>query len=578
MSSDDSTNAPSTGDSASSEITSTGGTPTAAGRREAVREKAQQVQVRQSRARMVRSAAWITGAVVVVAAVAIVVGMTVGGAASKPQLSPDGTDHDGFVVTSISSAGSGTVTSPDDATPSAAAEATPSTTASTAAPVQIHVYVDYLSPSAREWQLANESNLSSWVAEGAATLHGAEYRIAGKPLDFAAWEALEAQLATGMPDALKLVADELRTPTPPRWRVGLTVAAGRVVLDGFLPDAATRERLLARLKPSFPGGIDDRTRLAPGARDGTAAALDFAVAAAAGLTEGAVVIEPAGFSIAGTPRDWATWDGLEKTLKNGVPGGLPLVADHLITPVPSPYRLGIAARDGIATVDGFVPDASTRTRLVAALKGLFGRVEDRLAVAPGAPAGYVETIAAVLPHLARLGDLGFELSGTGVTVKGSAPTAALGAQIVGRLRALLPAGVTLGEVMVVEQPRPPQVDPLECQSILGALQNGGEILFETGRATLDESGVRVLDALVVASLKCETAHVTVEGHTDASGDPASNQMLSEARAAAVVGYLVAAGISRGRLSAVGWGETRPVADNDTAEGRKQNRRIEFKVD
>ena len=172
MSSDDSTNAPSTGDSASSEITSTGGTPTAAGRREAVREKAQQVQVRQSRARMVRSAAWITGAVVVVAAVAIVVGMTVGGAASKPQLSPDGTDHDGFVVTSISSAGTGTVTSPDDATPSAAAEATPtpSTTASTAAPVQIHVYVDYLSPSAREWQLANESNLSSWVAEGAATL------------------------------------------------------------------------------------------------------------------------------------------------------------------------------------------------------------------------------------------------------------------------------------------------------------------------------------------------------------------------------------------------------------------------
>ncbi|MBG0717486.1 thioredoxin domain-containing protein [Microbacterium sp. 2C] len=172
MSSDDSTNAPSTGDSASSEITSTGGTPTAAGRREAVREKAQQVQVRQSRARMVRSAAWITGAVVVVAAVAIVVGMTVGRAASKPQLSPDGTDHDGFVVTSISSAGSGAVTSPDDATPSAAAEATPtpSTTASTAAPVQIHVYVDYLSPSAREWQLANESNLSSWVAEGAATL------------------------------------------------------------------------------------------------------------------------------------------------------------------------------------------------------------------------------------------------------------------------------------------------------------------------------------------------------------------------------------------------------------------------
>lgn len=174
MSSDDSTNAPSTGDSSSSEITPTDSTPTVAGRREAVREKAQQVQVRQSRARLVRRTAWIAGAVVAVAAVAIVVGMTVGGAASKPQLSPDRADQDGFVVTSISSSSADNMASPDDATPapSAEGEATPAPTATATAtpPVQIHVYVDYLSPSAREWQLANEPQLSSWVAKGSATL------------------------------------------------------------------------------------------------------------------------------------------------------------------------------------------------------------------------------------------------------------------------------------------------------------------------------------------------------------------------------------------------------------------------
>ncbi|WP_454167233.1 thioredoxin domain-containing protein [Microbacterium lacticum] len=176
MSSDDSTNAPSTGDSASSEVTSTGSTPAPAGRREAVREKAQQVHVRQSRARLVRRAAWISAAVVVVAAVAVVVGVTVGGAASKPQLSPDRADQDGFVVTSISSASSstGSVGSPGAAATPTPTEGeptpSPTVTASTAAPVQIHVYVDYLSPSAREWQLANEPQLSSWVVEGAATL------------------------------------------------------------------------------------------------------------------------------------------------------------------------------------------------------------------------------------------------------------------------------------------------------------------------------------------------------------------------------------------------------------------------
>jgi hypothetical protein len=170
MSTDDST--PPEGD-ASSEVTETASTPTVQGRRDAVREKAQQVHVQQSRARVVRRSALAVGAVAAVAAVAVVVSWAIGAAASKPQLSPGSADQDGFVVTSIS--GAAAVTSPDDApTPSetpAAAEpsATPAPAASTA-PVQIHVYVDYLSTPAREWQLANTTQLSSWVAEGAATL------------------------------------------------------------------------------------------------------------------------------------------------------------------------------------------------------------------------------------------------------------------------------------------------------------------------------------------------------------------------------------------------------------------------
>ncbi|WP_336631659.1 MULTISPECIES: DsbA family protein [unclassified Microbacterium] len=144
------------------------------GRRDAVREKAQQVRVQQSRRRLIRRSAITFGVVAVVAAVGTVVAWTVGGAASKPQLSPDGTDRDGFVVSSISSAAAA-LTSPDDATAAASPEGdqtapAPSPTATTSTPVDIHVYVDYLSPAARQWQLANADNLSSWVADGAATL------------------------------------------------------------------------------------------------------------------------------------------------------------------------------------------------------------------------------------------------------------------------------------------------------------------------------------------------------------------------------------------------------------------------
>lgn len=147
--------------------------PAALGRREAVREKAQQVRVQQSRRRLIRRTAVAVAVVGVVATVGTMVAWTVGGAASKPQLSPDRTDKDGFVVSSISSAAS--LLASEDATTQAAPEGdqaspTPSPSTTTSTPVDIHVYVDYLSPAARQWQLANSTQLSSWVADGAATL------------------------------------------------------------------------------------------------------------------------------------------------------------------------------------------------------------------------------------------------------------------------------------------------------------------------------------------------------------------------------------------------------------------------
>ncbi|MFT3797006.1 DsbA family protein [Microbacterium sp.] len=143
-------------------------------RREAVREKAQQVHAQQSRARLVRRTALISGVVAAVAVVGIVVAWTVVSTASRPQLQPAGASNDGFLVTAVApgqvaGAIDGTDATPvptEDAAPQGEATATP-----TEAPaVEIHVYVDYLSPGAREWQLANAAQLSSWVEDGAVTL------------------------------------------------------------------------------------------------------------------------------------------------------------------------------------------------------------------------------------------------------------------------------------------------------------------------------------------------------------------------------------------------------------------------
>jgi len=71
--------------------------------------------------------------------------------------------------------------------------------------------------------------------------------------------------------------------------------------------------------------------------------------------------------------------------------------------------------------------------------------------------------------------------------------------------------------------------------------------------------------------------MVVEGHTDSVGTEANNLVLSRLRAEAVVDYLVSRGVDAGRLEAVGFGETSPVADNDTAGGRQINRRIEVEL-
>jgi len=77
--------------------------------------------------------------------------------------------------------------------------------------------------------------------------------------------------------------------------------------------------------------------------------------------------------------------------------------------------------------------------------------------------------------------------------------------------------------------------------------------------------------------QCPAFKISVEGHTDSEGIPERNNPLSERRAKAVSDYLTAAGVDASRLSTVGYGAERPIADNETAAGRAKNRRIEFKV-
>jgi outer membrane protein OmpA-like peptidoglycan-associated protein len=104
------------------------------------------------------------------------------------------------------------------------------------------------------------------------------------------------------------------------------------------------------------------------------------------------------------------------------------------------------------------------------------------------------------------------------------------------------------------------------------------VLFDTEKTTIKAASLPMLDE-VAQLLKShpEVKHVNIEGHTDSMGDPAFNMQLSEGRAKAVRAYLVEKGVAADRLSAKGFGATRPVADNKTAQGRAANRRVDFMI-
>lgn len=99
--------------------------------------------------------------------------------------------------------------------------------------------------------------------------------------------------------------------------------------------------------------------------------------------------------------------------------------------------------------------------------------------------------------------------------------------------------------------------------------------FETGKAVLTEASYKQLDVIIETLKNDPSLNVDIEGHTDNKGKSENNLILSQQRADVCKDYLIKSGIDAARISSVGYGDMKPIADNTTEEGRAQNRRTEF---
>ncbi len=113
------------------------------------------------------------------------------------------------------------------------------------------------------------------------------------------------------------------------------------------------------------------------------------------------------------------------------------------------------------------------------------------------------------------------------------------------------------------------------QAILVNLPDG--VTFDVGSATLKPQFRATLDQVSSSLRQYPSSLIDVYGHTDSTGSDAFNQTLSENRARTVANYLVSQGVTSTRVRSQGFGETMPIASNDTVDGRSRNRRVEIKI-
>lgn len=243
-------------------------------------------------------------------------------------------------------------------------------------------------------------------------------------------------------------------------------------------------------------------------------------------------------------------------------------------------------RDGRATLSGRAPDEATREALIAYARARFGPDAAREDLAEGLavadeppPPSWRRAALASLDALGSLSSGAAAYDGRRATVSGAAdgPVAAMTAS-----RALdaleAETGVQALSVVTVDLPARADLLPLgprRCLDALASAQGDDPIGFEPGSPRIIPGSAAVLDRLAGILRRCGGLVVQIEGHTDSQGRETTNMTLSRGRAEAVLEALRARGAPGWRMAARGYGESRPIADNGTEDGRAANRRIEF---
>ncbi|MEM7731186.1 MAG: OmpA family protein [Pseudomonadota bacterium] len=415
-------------------------------------------------------------------------------------------------------------------------------------------------------------------------------------------DRIAVKAITGSQDEKNSIEQQLERLAPSSVSLSLDIAAPRPVItpytlrftideDGPHFDACSADTEFARnriLSAARRAGMSGEASCLVGLGVPTprwSEAVIQSIAALAELGQGSVTFTDADISIrAGGDVTQARFDDVIGALENNLPELFSLKAER-----PAASEGGQAEEleftatlspEGLLQLSGRVATETDRTMVDSFAMARFssGGVDMRARVDDAVPDGWTFRVITGIDALSHLSNGIVSVTPDMLTVRGATGEADASTTISSLLSGKLGEGAVYDINVRYEEELDPVASiptPQECEADINAIKDARKIQFEPGSARLDVTGKQIMDDIAEVLRDCGALNMEIAGHTDSQGRESMNQQLSQSRAQTVLNELRLRRVLTGSITAVGYGESEPIAENDTEEGREANRRIEF---
>jgi len=405
------------------------------------------------------------------------------------------------------------------------------------------------------------------------------------------------------PSAKARIENNLRRAVPSAVALSMDISAPRPVITPFTlrfkidengaafdacsadTDAARTQIITAAKTAGATGDILCTVGLGvPSPQWATAATKS--IAALTTLGAGSVTLADADITlIAEAGTDQATFDRVVGELENDLPDVFALSArlPQAVDPNAGPPEFtATLSPEGQVQLRGRVSDSALQELAASYAQARFGskKVYSATRIVEDMPPNWPNRVLTGLEALAFLSNGTLTVTPDTIAVTGNTGNKNASAEI----SALLSGKLREGAAYDVDVTYQIKLDPVEglptadeCEAEIIKIQKVNKISFEPGSATIDAGALGTMDDIAETLKRCGDIQLEIQGHTDSQGRESMNQELSQSRAESVLNELRARRVLTGSFTAKGYGETAPIADNKTEEGREANRRIEFRL-